>query len=358
MSQLAEQQSTGWPIVETEAGPVTLASVAELQARTDQLRDWAAKTTVTAQSLRAEADQRFAAAGATLIAHSAEWAVPVDLQPRIERARALTNEVASDDQQTAALKEEESSAGVFGRIGVRHHEHLVQDDRTKASAQLNELLAPIARSAPPTTIPEADQQRKSAADLESQAAQLEAHVQQVQASAKACDDEVVHRQDAIKAMGFDSLYEAARLKTSGAQAVDSPLILKAGEQAYLSVPATLARMATKTHYVGGSTGFSFPIGHTGIRYRVGAFRGEPVHQQSLTNLDSGTFVVTNQRVAYVGRTKSIAVPLGKVLHVEIYDDAMSVAREGKENPDFYLMSSPKYAAFLLNWVLANQAGAK
>ena len=30
----------------------------------------------------------------------------------------------------------------------------------------------------------------------------------------------------------------------------------------------------------------------------------------------------------------------------------TVAREGKENPDFYLMSNPNYAAFLLNWVVA------
>jgi len=353
MSEVAEQQSIGWPVVQTDAGPVTLASVTDLQARAGQLRDWAAKSTVTAQSLRTQADLQFAAAGSTLIAHSTEWAVPVDLQPKIERARALTDQVASDDQQTVALKGEESSAGMFGRIGVRHHEHLLEADRNKAGAQLHELLAPIARSAPPNTIPEADQQRNGASDLESQAGQIEVQVQSAQASAKACDDEVVHRQEVIKAMGFDSLYEAARLKTSGAQAVDSPLILKAGEQAYLSVPATLARMTTRTHYAGRSSGFSFPIGHTGIRYRVGSFRGAPVQQQSLTKLDTGTFVLTNKRLAYVGQTKSTSVALDKLMHFEIYNDALSVAREGKENPDFYLMSNPKYAAFLVNWVLAS-----
>jgi hypothetical protein len=129
------------------------------------------------------------------------------------------------------------------------------------------------------------------------------------------------------------------------------------ERPNLSDPATLARMVTKTHYVGGSSGFSFPIAHTGIRYRIGSFRGEPVHQQSLTRLDAGTFVVTNQRVAYIGQTKSTSVVLAKVMHIEVYNDALSIAREGKENPDFYLMSSPKHAVFLLNWFLSKQSGS-
>jgi len=157
-------------------------------------------------------------------------------------------------------------------------------------------------------------------------------------------------------MGFDSLYTAAVLQTAGAQPVDAPLVLKSRERAYLAEPATLARMVTRTHYVGGSSGFSFPIGHTGIRYRVGRFSGHPVQQQALNRLDTGTFVLTDQRVAYVGRTKSTSVPLAKLLHLEIYDDALSIAREGKENPDFYLMDKPKYAAFLLNWLLARQPG--
>ena len=78
-------------------------------------------------------------------------------------------------------------------------------------------------------------------------------------------------------------------------------------------------------------------------------------QQSLTKLDAGTFVITNQRVAYVGRTKSTSVVLNKVIHVEVFNDGLSVAREGKENPDFYLIPNPKHAVFLLNWFLSKQA---
>jgi len=85
-------------------------------------------------------------------------------------------------------------------------------------------------------------------------------------------------------------------------------------------------MVTRPHYVGGSSGFSFPILHTGIRYRVGSFRGEPVHQKALKKLGAGTFVVTNQRAAHVGRTKATGVALAKVMHVEVYKDGLSIAR--------------------------------
>jgi len=351
MTGVALAPAGEWRVVQTDAGPVTLATVGALQTRASQWRDWATKASATAQSLRGQAEERLARAGSTLIATSTKWTVTPDLQATVEQAKSLTEQIAGDEAREASLKDQESSAGLFGRIGVKHQEHKLEHDRDQAASQLRGLLITTARAAPANIVPAADDLRKSATDLEAQAVALESQIQSAGAWASACDQEAGRRNEAIKAMGFDSLYEAAVLQTSGPQPVDSPLVLKSGEQAYISVPATLARMVTRTHYVGGSSGFSFPIGHTGIRYRVGAFRGEPVHQQSMTKLDTGTFVVTNQRVAYVGRTKSTSIPVGKVMHVEVYNDGLSIAREGKENPDFYLMSNPKHAVFLLNWVL-------
>lgn len=348
------QPDAQWPVVQTDAGSVTLAPIGSLQSRASEWRDWASKAKATAQSLRIQAEDLWAAAGATLVARSTEWPVPAELAATVQQSKSVTEQIASEDRAAEALKDQESSAGVIARIGVRHHEHQIEHDRSEGAVQLRGLLIPIARSAPAATVAEADDQRKAAADLESQASALDAQAKAAGGWASTIDGEVGRRAEAIKAMGFDSLFEAAALQTSGAPSIDSPLVLKKGEQAYLSTAATLARMTTKTQYVGRSSGFSFPIGHTGIRYRVGGFKGEPVHQQSLTKLDAGTFVLTNQRVAYVGRTKSTNTPLNKVMHVEVYDDAISVAREGRENPDFYLMESPKHAVFLMNWILSKQ----
>jgi hypothetical protein len=355
MAEASFDQTARWPVVQTDAGPVTLASADDLQARANQWRAWAGQAAASAQALRLRAEDSLARGGRTLVDHAAEWPVPTELQSQLDEARALSQEVASDDVVTTVLKGQEQSGNVLTRIGARHHEHQVAHERDRTSSQLRELLVSMARSAPPTTVGDAEAERRNATDLESQATALDAQIKAAEGWASACDAEVARRHDAIKAMGFDSLYEAARLQTSGAEPVDSPLVLKAGEKAYISVPATLARMVSRTRYVGRSSGFSFPIGHTGIRYRVGSFNGQPVHQELLSKIDAGTLVGTNQRIAYIGRAKSTSVALGKVLHVEIFNDAISIAHEGRENPDFFLLSNPKHVVFLLNWCLSAQA---
>ena len=119
----------------------------------------------------------------------------------------------------------------------------------------------------------------------------------------------------------------------------------------LSAPRTLARIRTRIQYVGGGSGVSIPIGHTGIRYRVGSYRGQRVEQQALRNLDTGTLVVSTQRLAFVGQTKSVVVQLRKVTHVDLYNDALAVFHEGRETADYFLVAAPKQVVFYLNWVL-------
>jgi hypothetical protein len=108
---------------------------------------------------------------------------------------------------------------------------------------------------------------------------------------------------------------------------------------------------TRTTYVGASQGVSIPIGHTGIRYRVGTFHGQPVQQTSLSQVDSGQLVLTNRRIVFIGSQKSVLTSLEKIVHVEQYTDALAVFQEGRENPDYYLVTSPAYFLLYLNWCL-------
>jgi hypothetical protein len=201
-----------------------------------------------------------------------------------------------------------------------------------------------------------ESQPESTAKLRDQAVAADAQAQDLEAAAKAIgnsvqplEDEVKRREEALKGMGFDAPYLAAYLKTHGPAPVESPLNLKRGERALAVMPARLARHQTKTQWVGGSQGFSFPIGHTGIRYRVGSYHGHPVQQQFLATLDTGTLVITNERVAFIGQSKSTSIALGKLIHIQCYSDALALFQEGRENPDFYFMASPSYALFMINW---------
>jgi hypothetical protein len=156
-------------------------------------------------------------------------------------------------------------------------------------------------------------------------------------------------------LGFDALWTAAWLQRNEPPAIESPVAPRKDERAWLAAPATLARLATRTQWVGASQGMSFPIGHTGIRYRVGSFRGHPVESTSIKPLDSGTLVLTNQRLVFVGGVRSVTIQLGHLVHAEAYTDALAVFQDRRETPDFFKLQSPQYVLFYLNYALSRLA---
>jgi hypothetical protein len=213
----------------------------------------------------------------------------------------------------------------------------------------------VAQQAPEVTVPAADVIASQARSADTQTQEVASRAAESATVAAGLSAELQRRTDAEHDMGFDSLYLAAYLNSYGPHVVESPLVLKRGEQASVSAPAVLSRQQIQRRWVGGSQGFSFPIGHTGIRYRVGSFHGHPVEQQSLGRIDAGSLVVTNQRIAFIGATKSVSVPLAKLLHIQCYSDGLAIFQEGRESPDFFLVSQPKYVLFYINWFLTQNA---
>jgi len=228
-------------------------------------------------------------------------------------------------------------------------------DRARAAEQLKQSQVQLAGMAWAQTGTAADEIRAKAQQLQSQADQLIAQATDVDSSAAVLTDEVRRRTEAQRGLGFDALYSAAYLSLYGAQPVASPMVLKPGEEAYVVLGAHLARYQSHTTFVGGSQGVSIPIGHTGIRYRVGSFHGQPIQRIALTAVDTGQLILTNRRVAFIGPQKSVLTPLEKIVHIEQYTDGLAVFQEGKENPDYYLVSSPAYFLLYLNWCLDHRS---
>jgi hypothetical protein len=343
-------------VVTTESGPVTLLDLGALRARVDSLRQEADKGAQEAKSLRALADDLWEQTGTILVAKLQHWAPSPEVAALAQQAVSLTAKVAADDSALESIQGREHGgiSGLAGKLGGWNESRKLSDERTRLGSQLRPLVAQIARQSPQAVLPEVDSIRNQATAADAQAQQFEQQAASLSAAANAASDELKRRADAEREMGFDAPYVVAYLKTYGPQEVQSPLILKRGERASLVVPATLARQQARRQWVGGSQGVSFPIGHTGIRYRVGSFHGHPIQQQSLGKLDAGILAVTNQRIAFIGKVKSTSIPFAKLLHVECYSDAVAVFQEGRENPDFYLTAQPKYALFMINWFL-NQA---
>lgn len=344
-------------VVVTESGPVTLADLDQLKAATDSAPAKQQELEHEAQSLRGLAEGLWVQRGRLLLAGEGQWDPSPSQAPLVTSAKTLDAQLQELDARLTGLPSEPHSG--LGRIVAKaadwnEHRKLVAE-RTNLDPQLRTLLIQLARQAPEARLTDADVIASQAKAADAQAQQALTQASDSAAAAKAFEAELQRRTEAQREMGFDSLYLAAYIQRYGPQPIQSPLVLKRGEHAYVSVVATLARQQTRRQWVGGSQGFSFPIGHTGIRYRVGSFRGHPVEQQFLAKLGAGTFVVTNQRIAFIGDTKSTSAGLSKILHAECYSDGLAIFQEGRENPDYYLLAQPKYVLFFINWFLVRSS---
>ena len=341
-------------VVQTDGGPVTLCDLAVLKNDLTQLDTEAAALKDKSDSLSSLARSKLIECGRALLVAYRNVAPPAALQPLIQAATPLATQADNQAAEIRAVHEtpHHGLGVVLAKATDWNRERKASTELAATLSQLEPILIEIARQA--VDFPDAGSAavHAQAVAAEQEASDAATELTSVTASANAARDEVGRRDQAVRDLGFDAPYTAAYLATYGTPTVQSPLLLKRGEQAVLSVPATLARRRTRTQYVGGSSGFSFPIGHTGIRYRVGSYHGQPIEQEFMANVDTGQLVVTNQRVAFVGAARSMSVPLAKLLHVECYNDGIAIFKEGRENADFFLVGQPQYALFLINWELS------
>lgn len=344
-------------VIDTEGGPVTLLELGALRARVQAFESDRDKAAHEAMSLRALAEDLWAQVGRSLITNPGRWSPSPRGAELLQQAVSLSGKAAADASELEAIRAAEHGGigGLAGKLGTWNERRKLANERSDLESLLHPLLSQIARLSPQANLPEIGSIREQAVTADAQAQDLEQRAASLSAAASLSNDELERRSDAQLEMGFDAPYLGAYLETYGPPEVQSPLILKRGERASIVVSATFARRQTRRQWVGGSQGFSFPIGHTGIRYRVGSFHGHPIEQQSLNNLDTGKLVVTNQRIAFIGQAKSTSIPFARLMHVECYSDAVAIFIEGRENPDFYLTSQPKYALFMINWFLNQSA---
>jgi hypothetical protein len=79
-------------------------------------------------------------------------------------------------------------------------------------------------------------------------------------------------------------------------------------------------------YVGGSRGVSVRI-MRGVYYRVGAFKGETIDRMERVHVDTGTVVVTDKHIYFVGATKSVRIPYAKIVTFQPFDSGIGVMRD-------------------------------
>src|SRR5712691_4129458 len=98
---------------------------------------------------------------------------------------------------------------------------------------------------------------------------------------------------------------------------------KKGEVVHLEWPASLMKEVTLREFRGGYRGFSFPIGKTGIRYRVGGAKGHSlVTGTQIQVADQGTLSVSSARAVFMGNRKTIEMPYSKLVNLTVFSDGV------------------------------------
>lgn len=83
---------------------------------------------------------------------------------------------------------------------------------------------------------------------------------------------------------------------------------------------------TGRRYVGGSQGISMKV-CKGVYYRVGASKGHSVEYQYNNALGSGSLIVTNKNIYFIG-VKQVKIGISKILSFEPYSDGIVLVKDG------------------------------
>jgi hypothetical protein len=125
----------------------------------------------------------------------------------------------------------------------------------------------------------------------------------------------------------------------------SRLIQTKGEVVHLELDATLLKDVTVRQSHGGYSGFSFPIGKTGIRYRVGGYRGQSVEVGTKrVPADTGVLVISSQRAVFLGRKKTIELPLAKLVNLTLFSDGVQFHQSNRQTAPVFVVAAPDVAA--------------
>lgn len=133
--------------------------------------------------------------------------------------------------------------------------------------------------------------------------------------------------------------------------VDTTLLLKKDERALSEAGADLLKEVTDREFRGGSRGVSVPLGG-GIRYRVGAVRGQMVTLGThWATADTGVLTVTDQRVVYHGGRKTLEFPFAKLATLNVYSDAVDLGVTSRQSTSTFRTGDPELFAGILHAAL-------
>jgi len=111
--------------------------------------------------------------------------------------------------------------------------------------------------------------------------------------------------------------------------VNLPIILKKDEKVHLYENSNFYEPRAIRNY----GGMSFRV-FKGVRVYTG--QGESHDEQRL--IDNGTIILTNRRLIFSGRNRTVNTDLKKIINLTQYSDGFQINKENKQKPELYSTS--------------------
>ena len=170
---------------------------------------------------------------------------------------------------------------------------------------------------------------------------------------------VIWREDYETLKKIITVFTAA---SNGEDSVPNTLMQKKGERTLWSATGIFHETGrTPSKYVGGSSGVSIPVG-AGIRFRVGAMRGQVVPGEELqVDKDQGVVMLTNERLIFSGPNHTREWDFDKLLMLSTSDDEsdyfISVSnRQKTSGVRFDVRTGREFNRFLGSATVVNEKG--
>jgi len=104
--------------------------------------------------------------------------------------------------------------------------------------------------------------------------------------------------------------------------------------------ANLMKEVQIREYRGGSQGVSIPLGH-GVRFRTSSIRGQLVTiGQRWEVADQGQLTVTDRRVIFVGRRRTLEFQFSKLVSLLTYTDGITLGVTNRQATSTFQLGSP------------------
>ena len=111
------------------------------------------------------------------------------------------------------------------------------------------------------------------------------------------------------------------------------VFLKNEEKLIFDIPKIQICEEKTNKTIGNHSGFSLRV-MKGVTYRFGSF--EAKSEKKVTSNDVGHFILTNKRLIFSGKIKSLDISLSKIISVKPVENGVLIKRKAKQNVEYFI----------------------